>query len=263
MRQVLGSPQDFSLTDGAGNDTGAIYQALGARISPLYSFNWVRLLRPFQTARSLFDYFGGIFPALKTASGIVTVPLDFLLSKAPVGMLREPRSPLVREPAAAAELLECIREAQGREALKPAYAMPSFAWLISQARTGPGRDCLRTVIARDANGTRCGWFVYHAFPGRPAFVLSLGCCRKSQFKDVLLALFQDAWEQGSSAVKGQAIPEFLTTLTEQYCLFREPYSCVIGHSRDPEIMTAFQGGDMTLTRLDSGAWLRMSSEALA
>jgi hypothetical protein len=176
-------------------------------------------------------------------------------------MLQKPTSPLVREPATAAELLEYIRQSQGREALKPAYEMPSFGWLISQAGTGPGRECFRTVVARDAGGTRCGWFVYYASPGQPAYVLSVGCCRKSRFTDVLLALFQDAWEQGCSAVKGQAIPQFLTALTEQYCLFRQPYSCVIVHSRDREIMNAFQAADTFLSRLDAGAFLRLRAES--
>jgi hypothetical protein len=73
-------------------------------------------------------------------------------------------------------------------------------------------------------------------------------------------LFEDAWEQGCSAVKGQAIPQFLTALTEQNCLFRQPFAGVIGHSKDPEIIQAFQLADTALSRLDAGWWLPFSSE---
>ncbi len=175
-------------------------------------------------------------------------------------MLKRPKSPYSSKLVSAAELLECIQEGRGREALRPAYSMPSFGWLMSQAGKGPGHTGLRMMTVHGPGGERCGWFVHYANPGRPAYVLQIGSYRRLQFADVLLALFADAWEQRASAVKGQAIPQFLTTLTEQYCLFRQPYACVIGHSRDPEIMHAFQSADTSLSRLDAGAWLRFSSE---
>ena len=138
--------------------------------------------------------------------------------------------------------------------------MPSFGWLISHASKGSGHKGLRMKIVLSPDGVRAGWFVYYATPGRPAFVLQIGAHRRLQFKEVLLSLFQDAWEQGASAVKGQIIPQFATTLTEQYCLFRQPYACVVGHSRNPEILRAFHSADAALSRLDAGGWLRFSSE---
>jgi hypothetical protein len=203
---------------------------------------------------------GGVFAKLKGVSGLATAPMDFLLSKVPLGVLQRPKSPYSYKLASAAELLECMQEVRGREALKPAYSMPSFGWLMEQAGKGPGHKGFRMVIVHGPDGARCGWFVHYATPGRPAYVLQVGCHRRHQFADVLLALFQDAWDQGASAVKGRAIPQFVTALTEQHCLFRAPYSSVIGYSRDPEIMNAFQTGDTTLSRLDAGAWLRFSAE---
>lgn len=260
LQRVLKGPQDFSYVDGASNEASSVYTALGARVSQVYSFYWMRVLRPFQTARSFFDRAGGAISMLKGVSGVVTAPMDFLLSKAPVGMLQRPKSPYSSKLASATELLECIQEGRGREALRPAYSMPSFAWLIAQAGTGTGHQGLRLKIVHDPEGERCGWFVYYATPGRVASVLQIGSHRRNQFKEVLLALFEDAWEQGACAVKGRAIPQFLVTLTEEHCLFRQPYACVIGYSRDPEIMNAFQTADAALSGLDAGGWLRFSSE---
>jgi len=260
LRHLLNGPQDFSFTDGAGNETGSIYTALGARVSSVYSFNWVRVLRPFQTARGVFDRMGGIFRTLKGISGVVTTPLDYLLSKAPLGLLGRPKSQYTFKQVSAAEYLACLKEGQGREALKPAYSMPSFEWLIAQAGKGEKHQGLRMVTVQSPEGARCGWFVQYAIPGRPAYVLQLGCHRRHHFPEVLLALFEDAWEQGASAVKGQALPQFLTLLTEQHCLFRQPYAGVIGYSRDPEIMRAFQLADTALSRLDAGQWLPFSSD---
>lgn len=258
LRQLFMGPQDFSYVDGASNEASSVYTALGAQVSHLYSFNWVRPLRPFQTARGLFDRVG--LPKLKGVAGLLTTPADWLLSKMPLPILRAPKSPFTSKSSSPAELLECIQESRGRESLKPAYAMPSFGWLMSHAARGTGHKELRMKVTYGPDGARTGWFVYYSTPGKPAYVLQIGTHRKIQFKEVLLALFQDAWEQGASAVKGQIIPEFATVLTEQQCLFRQPYACVIGHSRDPEIMHAFHSADASLSRLDAGAWLRFSSE---
>jgi hypothetical protein len=260
LSQLFKGPQEFSYVDGAGNEASSVFAALGARVSPVYSFYWMRVLRPFETARSFLDRAGGIFPMLKAVSGIVTGPADFLSSKLPVGMFKRPTSLFSSKLVSAAELLECIQEARPREALRPAYSMPSFDWLIAQAGTGSGHQGLRLKIVHGPDGERCGWFVYYATPGRIASVLQIGCHRRAQFAEVLRALFKDAWEQGACAVKGRAIPQFLVPLTEQYCLFRQPYASVIGHSRDSEILNAFQTADAALSGLDAGAWLRFSSE---
>jgi hypothetical protein len=253
LRQVLNGPQDFSVTDGAGNEASAVWTAVGGRVSHVYSFYWMRVLRPFRTTLSFF-------PALEGAGGVVAAPLDFLLSKLPMGMLKRPKSLYSSKLATAAELLECIQEARGREALRPAYSMPSFGWLIAQAGTGSGHRGLRLKIVYGPDGERCGWFVYYATPGRIASVLQIGCYRRPQFAEVLRALFEDAWEQGACALKGRPMPPFLVPLTEQYCVFRQPFACVIGHSRDPEIMNAFLAADADLSGLDAEAWFRFSSE---
>ena len=260
LRQALNGRQDFSVTDGAGNEASSVWTALGGRVSPVYSFYWMRVLRPFQTARNFLDRAGGIFPALKTVSGVVTAPADFLASKLPVGMFKRPASLYSSKLVSAAELLECIQEARPRESLRPAYSMPSFEWLLGQAGTGSGHRGLRLKNVYAPDGERCGWFVYYATPGRVASVLQIGCHRRPQFAEILRALFADAWEQGACAVNGRAMPPYLVPLTEQYCIFRQPYSCVIGHSRDPEIMNAFQTADAALSGLDAEAWLRFSSE---
>jgi hypothetical protein len=259
-RHLFKGPQDFSYVDGASTEASQVYVAAGARISHVRSFNWFRLLRPFETGRSVFNRFGGGLAKLKGPAGLVTRPMDFLLSKAPLSMLQAPKSPYTSRLASAEELLECLQEARGRESLRPAYTMPTFGWLMSEAGKGSAHQGLRIKIVHNPDGARCGSFVYYANPGRPAYVLQLGALRRLQFKEVLLALFQDAWEQGAPAVKGQAIPQFLTTLTEQYCLFRQPYACVVGYSRDPEILNAFQAADEALSRLDAAAWLRFSTE---
>ncbi len=49
-------------------------------------------------------------------------------------------------------------------------------------------------------------------------------------------------------------------LTEQHCIFRQPHPSVFAHSRDPEIVGAFQAGDSDHSRLDGPFWFRLPFE---
>jgi hypothetical protein len=259
MRHLFQGPQDLSFADGAGNEASSIYTAAGARVCRLYSFNWIRLLRPFGAARSVLDRVGPL-STFKGAAGLVTKPMDVLLSKLPITPLRCPKAPLTSRPTTPIELMQCIQQVRPREALTPHYSSPSFEWLISEAGAGH-YDALRLRLTCGEDGLPCGWFVYYASPQGQSFVLHAGSHRPTQFPAVLTALFEDAWKQGVPLIKGQAIPSALVALTEQYCFFRQPHARMVGFAREPEILSAFQCGDAALSRLDAGFWLRFSTEA--
>jgi hypothetical protein len=257
MRRFFRGPQDMSFTDGAGEAAMMVWNAAGGRAARLYSLNWTRVFRPLGTARSVLDR-GGL-AWMKGVAGVVTSPADFLLSKMPLGMLRAPESSFTVRPATAAELLNCIQEIGWRETLKPVYAEPSFGWLMTQAARATVYGSLRMLTVHHSDGTRAGWLVYYVKPGGAAYVLQIGVRRRDQFSGILSALFRDAWDQGSSAIKGQAIPQYLTQLTEHHCVFRHPSPSVLIQSKDPELMNLVQSGDAALTRLDGECWMPFGS----
>lgn len=250
-------PQDFLWTDGASGPVTAIWSALGGHSADLYAFNWIRILRPFGAGRMGLDRIGR--PLLKRLAGVVTVPLDVLVSKTPSSPLRAPVSPYRSTVVDADELLTCITELGWRESLKPSYSSPSFQWLMGEAAKARHGD-LRMATVTNPEGVRCGWFVYYASAGGAAFVLQIGVRKRENFENTLLALFQDAWQQGSVFVRGASIPQYLTALTEQQCFFRHPHDRVVVHSRNPEIANAIRMGEAALTRLDGIGWLRFSRE---
>jgi hypothetical protein len=259
LGRALKGPQDLTWTDGASGAISAFWTALGGHTGPLYAFNWIRILRPFGMARSGLERIGRAGRILMPASALLTVPADFLISKAPFEVLRPPISPLQARLVSAEEMLGCIEEIGWREPLKPSYSLPSFAWLMKEAaKSWTGN--LRLATVTDPGGVRCGWFIYYASPGGAAWVFQIGVRRRDDFPNVLRALFRDAWEQGSVCVKGAAIPQYLTALTEQYCFFRHPYNRVVIHSRNPEIVNAIRLGEAAITRLDGTSWMRFSRE---
>ncbi len=260
VRHLFRGPQELTFTDGAAETATQVWTAAGAQIARLYSFNWMRVLRPGRAACDFLGRFHGFSGALlRGGAQLVAAPLDYVLSRAPLG-LAAPKSKYSARPATAAKLVQCIQEFRGREPLRPAYAMPDFEWLIKQVSKATALGPLRIMAVYDAEGAMCGSFVYCVNPQGGAYVLQIGWRRSDHFAEVLKALFEDAWAQGASMVKGQAIPQFLTTLSEQHCLFRQLHSCVIAHSREPEILNSLLLGNAAISRLDGECWLRFSME---
>src|SRR5438105_2704562 len=60
LRSFFQGPQDMSWTDGAAEEVNGIWTALGGFTAPLYAFNWIRILRPFGTARIGLDRIGKV-----------------------------------------------------------------------------------------------------------------------------------------------------------------------------------------------------------
>ena len=260
LRHLFRGPQDMSYTDGASDEVSAFWTFAGAKIARLYSLNWTRTLRPLGTVRSVLERAGPSGRLLKGISGLVAAPGDYLLSKLPLRALQPPKSPYSAKPASSEEIFDFIRETGWRESLKPVYQQPAFTWLVSEAAKASVLGEFRMMIVHGPDGVRCGWYIYYAKRGGAAFVLQIGVRRRDQFDAVLLALFRDAWEAGCFAIRGQAIPQFLTNLTNQFCLFRYPGSCSVVHARDPDIVNAVGAGEAALTRLDGECWLRFAVE---
>jgi hypothetical protein len=260
LRRALKGPQEFSWTDGASGSVHALWSALGGYSAPLYAFNWIRVLRPLGMARLGLDRIGRAGRLVKPATGLLTIPFDLLLSKAPLAPFREPVSPYPSKMVSAEELLGCIQELGWREPLKPYYAAETFPWLMREVAKNRSGGNLRMMTVSNADGKRTGWFIYYAVRGGASFVLQIGVRGSADFKDTLLALFRDAWQQGSVCVKGASIPQYLTIMTEQRCFFRHPYDRVVIHSKNPEIVAAVRSGDAAITRLDGIGWLRFPGE---
>jgi hypothetical protein len=254
LQRFFKGPQDLSCTDGAAEESHIVWRAAGGHGAHLYSFHWLRALRPVQTVRNFVDRTTGTLRLLAEASLGAAAPVDALLARLP-GPFRVPRSTYISSPVSSEDLLRTIREVGWREPLKPSYEAPSFGWLMSQTAATRSRGDLCMTAVRAADGSLCGWHVYYAKRGGPATVLQIGVRRRDQFDGVFAALLRDAWEWGSSSVKGQAMPQFLVNLTQQFCLFRQATTCVLFQSRNPDLTDTIFRGRAALTGLDGERWL--------
>jgi hypothetical protein len=255
LRHFFAGPQDLSYTDGAGEEAHLVWRAAGAQGARLYSFHWFRPLRPVRAIRHFADRTDGLLGLLANGALAAAAPLDSLLTRLP-GPLKSPDTSYVASTEVTPkELLHVMTEIGWREPLKPLYQEEAFAWLMAHSAAARSRGDLHLKMVRATDGRPCGWYVYHVKPAAPASVLQIGVRRRDQFDQVFQALLRDAWEQGASAVKGLSVPPFLVNLTNQFCIFRQPTTCVLFYSRFPELTDVILRGDAALSGLDGERWL--------
>lgn len=260
LRRYLHGPQDLSFCDGVSETVDRLWSALGAHPSRLYSFNWLRMLRPFGTARSFGDRLRGPLGVLGRAAAAAAAPADFLLSKLPVPFLEAPHSSCVSTALDVDQLHALMQEIGWRDSLKPCYELSSFRWLMAQVAANRRLGELHMTAVHMDPGDLCGYYICQMKRGGHATVLRIGARRHDRFDHVFEALLRDAWTHGACSVKGQAIPAALVNLTNHYCLFRQANTCVLFQSRDPAIEEAIFRGDAALSRLDGEGWLRFATE---
>jgi hypothetical protein len=261
LKRFFAGPQDLSYTDGATEAAFLCWTSLGARAAPLYALEWTRILKPARYLGGLFKEKGGIWNDLARAVTPAAILFDAALALVPLRSAGAPKSDCSVDLVSAEKLFETIADIGWRDPLKPVYEPASFRWLIDQAASAQLHGELRLGVVREPGGQNAGWFVYFAKPGGVSVVLQLGA-RPRAFDSVLLALLADAWNQGSAALRGQALPRHLTSLTTEHCGFRHIGSGVLAHARDRALLDTILRGDAALSRLDGEWWMRFSIDPL-
>lgn len=259
MKKALAGPQDLSYTDGGTEDAFTIWTAAGGTVLPLYGLRWRRILRPARYFRSALSRSGN--RAMGLAGSLLSPACalaDSALARSPYRAFQRPKSTLKAAPADADELFDCIQGIGWREELRPAYDRDSFRWLIAEAAAATAQGRLRAAVLRDEQGRPAGWFVYYWKQNGISNVLQIGS-RTRMIDEVLVSLFEDAWQQGAAALMGQVLPKRFVDFSRRYCDFHYPCNGVIMHSRNPEIANCLVRGDAALSFLDGEWWTRFVS----
>ncbi len=252
LQKFLSGPQDLSIADFA-NDLGRkIWDGIGGRMSYIHSLQWVKLLRPSARALSLA---AGKLPVLLRLSPIER-PLgrlfDAMLTRIAPRHFRFAPSDLIPQALDDETLLECVSQFSAFYSLCPEYDERSLPWLIRRAERMTLRGELRKVALRDNSDAIAGWYLYYLKAGGSSEVLQM-CARKGYASAVLDHLFHNAWSNGSELIAGRLEPQLLPTLSGRGCYLNCGPPWVMIHAHDPEILQAFDRGDVFLSKLD-GEW---------
>jgi len=255
LKTFLAGPQDLSLTDEANIASRNLWERLGGTASLLYSIHWMRPLRPSRFVVSLFSSFvqeRKPWTYLASASSPICNLADAILVRKLPRYFSQTAPQVSAESLNTETLLKRLSEFSNTRSLWPEYDDRSLKWLLEVITQKEHLGALRIMAVYNGKREMIGWYLYHLKPGGVSAVLQI-VARNNSMGEVLDHLFYDAWQQDSVAVSGRLDPRFMREVSDKYCFFNCGRPWVLIHSRNPDLLQAFQDGDAMLSKLE-GEW---------
>lgn len=246
LKQFLNGPQQLSIADVANNSTRQLWTRLGGRVMSTYGLSWMTVLSPCRFGLAMG---AGRSPLVRLASPLArlgdTLGRRFFPTEVDLRVAQLQSEPLT--PHSFARLLP---EMLGHHALHPVVSEDAAEWLWNRFNfvsrgAGPSRQTL--VLSR--NGEPLGWHVYQWKPGRVARVSQL-VARPDAQGEVFGHLVRTLRQSNIPGAIGRLQPEFLEVLSDAGCLFRRRSRRVLVHSKDADVLGAFESSKAFLSLLD-------------
>lgn len=247
-RTLLSGSQDLTLADEASDLSRKLWEGLGGTTALLYSFYWVRLLRPVEYTLTRWARGRRVarawLPLCRTA--------DAVARHLPGGLFRRPVATTAGSELDGATLARCIGECIPSHTLRPVYDPDIAGWLLEMLARKPGAGRLRKVLVRMADGEIAGWYVCAGSPGGVGEVVQIGA-RAGAMGAVLDHLWAQAWREGMVALVGRLDPLHIHDFSARGCLFHHRGHWTLVSSREQELLDVLQRGEAFFTRLE-GEW---------
>ena len=259
IQEGLAGRQDLTVADGANDNGRRILEWSGATMSPLYSLNWIRPLRPctffvemaVKRQRRLAPLGAAVRPVAKV--------VDALLGRSSASPLSL-REPATREVGIHADLLLTgIQRFSKHHLLRPTYDLRSLEWLLATLRANTHRGRFGGIGIYDKDQF-IGVCLYYVSPTRAVEVMLLAG-REDSRDAVLRHVMYSARQLGGIGLSGRLEPKFLTSFGDHNCLMK----CgdwAFFHARDRELLDIINGGNAFLSPLEGELWLRSPMDRL-
>jgi hypothetical protein len=251
LKALFSGPQDLALTDSAGQVGRRVWEGVGGVAVPLYSFQWMRVLRPSRHAVDLLArrrMFSPIAGALSPFSHIADAVAARMLPR----HFPHPDSQQSEEDLDPETMLEYLPQMSKGEDLRPVYDYHSLQWLLKQADLIKSSGELKKILVRDSKREVIGWYIYYLNPGGESTVLQV-VARKTSINDILDHLFDHARRNGATALSGRIVPRFMQEMSDRHCYFNCGTGWVLVHSNNPDLLNVIQRGNAFFTSLE-GEW---------
>jgi hypothetical protein len=255
LNNLFAGSQDLTIAE-SGDDSRKLWEALGGRTSFARSLFWTRLLRP--TRYALYQLRQRHAPqVLAWIAGPVCGAFDTLAA-------RVRQSPLYQAPMGPGEetsakgLVNCFSQFHKRNSLYPCYDEYSLSWLLSLLAKKGKFGALSCVIVTGNKGEIIGWYIYYLNSGAVSTVLHIDAA-PGRLDQVFRHLCYHAWRRGSIALTGRVEPRFTQMFCRNRC-FLHWRSWMLVHSRNPRILSAFDGGASIFTALEGEWWISVEGD---
>jgi hypothetical protein len=251
-KACLEGPQDLTVTNSSNWESKRVWEACGGIAAPLYSFTWLRPLRPARALLELAEMQRG--RAVNRGLRRLADAADVIGAKLVARLARNGRADCRVAELDRQYAIEALRQAPGFD-LRPYYDLPSFSWLLRMSRSGAVGAWLRAAMVRDDRRQReVGWFVCAQRSERVGRVVQL-VAMPGHFETVLRAAIEDAASKGLALLYGEVDPTDLQSYRDTACLLHTGGWTLI-HARRPALLESFLRGRALFTGLDGSSWLR-------
>lgn len=264
-RSFFQGPQDITISDRSNATSVSLWRGMGGDVLPLYSLDWLRVLRPAEAATfRLRRRLRLLSPSRPLVQG-----LDHLAERWARQRGRDipeaPRQPLrpkglVRRDADVETLSSAIRALVAEEALHPVWSDTGLSTVLAHAERKRELGQAVMQVVADAAGRPVGAYIYYLAAHGPAQVLHV-LSTKAMTGPVLDLLLLDAFERGATAIGGRAQPRLIEALMDRHASFSSPYRCVFSAS-DADVLASVHGGDAVIGGLVGEFWTRLNGDNL-
>jgi hypothetical protein len=250
LKAFLDGPQELSITDSANSISVALWKQFGARLLPVESMKWLRVLRPAGLALSIL---GDRIPLVNVARPIC-VAVDRAATPNRFRLKAKVMARTIDVDRNDDLLINYLREFAAQYSLRPIWDVDCLKWRLSHAAQNRrrGRLVCRVVYGRGALPIGC--YVYSCRPHGVASVLQT--ITSSDAGIVLDSLLEDAYQNRCVAVRGRAHSRLVDELLLHNCIFFSSGSVLV-HSRNAAIMEDACSGNALLIGLAGEEWARI------
>lgn len=248
MRRLLSGPQELTFSDTANDIVLRIWRAFGGHADHARACDWMLVLHPGRWLLAVLRTAARHERLWRELMPVGSLPAQAAGPRLLRRAFPPPESDISGEPAAPADVVECLPELMRGMQLRPDYDEPylSHVFRLLGAREGPV-TC--RLVRR--SGQPVGWHASVLRPGGASRVLHVSALERER-EAVFGELVAHARERGSAALAGRLEPHLVAPLRRRAAALgfaRQP----IFHARDPELRAALTTGSSLLTRLD-GEW---------
>jgi hypothetical protein len=245
--------QDLSIGDRATDRARLLFEALGSMTVLSHSLYWAHPLRPSRFAAYQLEW-RGILRAVRVAAWPVCTAFDLFATRVAPGRYRLPRPEGEPEELDVPTVIAKLPMVAGSKALRPTYTVESLRWLLRQLEEKTAYGRLEKVQVRHGAEGVIGWFVYFVKPGDQAEVVQMAAL-PGRHAEVLDHLLRHVARTGATVVSGRFDPLFRETFEQKGFRYSMARPWTVMHSRRPEVVRAFQTGNVFFSRLEGEWWM--------
>lgn len=258
LKSFLGGPHDLALTDTASSVAVKMWEGFGGELARYQSMRWVLPLMPL----SLGVWFGARSKVAQRLASAVAPALNAVdgLAERRRRATQTKSSKTAVRPVDSSFVYGFFTDHDDHRRVQFAGTAEEFAWLAHMAGRKTQFGPLRTIAVYGAQSTVVGVVMY--YPNRRGLgQVAFAAASAGNHGRVLSALRDDAIEQGSAGLMGQADGQFAMAVSASPSVYLFRNDFVMLHASDAGLIAPLLTGEVSLGRLCGEWWTRTQGDA--